>query len=155
MVCVCVCVCVCMMWWGLGRVYPNTGEENGNPLQDSCLENPTDRGAWQAIVHGVTKESDTTSQLNNNPNITPLIELRVYVYIKVNNNIKQNMENATNISLCSFIQQIFVKHFQRACTKKGNKKQKETNRKRRSHRGYMAIFQINLRLINGRLNVTK
>ena len=26
---------------------------NGNPLQFSCLGNPTDRGAWQAIVHGV------------------------------------------------------------------------------------------------------
>ena len=29
-------------------------ERNGNPLQYSCLENPTDRGAWQATVHGVT-----------------------------------------------------------------------------------------------------
>ena len=27
----------------------------GNPLQDSCLENPMDRGAWQATAHGVTK----------------------------------------------------------------------------------------------------
>ena len=26
---------------------------NGNPLQNSCLENPMDKGAWQAIVHGV------------------------------------------------------------------------------------------------------
>ena len=31
------------------------GEGNGNPLQNSCLENPMDRGAWQATVHGVTK----------------------------------------------------------------------------------------------------
>ena len=31
------------------------GEGNGNPLQDSCLENSMDRGAWWAIVHGVTK----------------------------------------------------------------------------------------------------
>ena len=34
-------------------------EGNGNPLQDSCLENPMDRrrtgGAWQATVHGVAK----------------------------------------------------------------------------------------------------
>ena len=29
------------------------GEGNGKPLQYSCLENPMDRGAWQAIVHGV------------------------------------------------------------------------------------------------------
>ena len=27
--------------------------ENGNPLQYSCLENSMERGAWQAIVHGV------------------------------------------------------------------------------------------------------
>ena len=31
------------------------GEGNGNPLQYSCLENPMDRGAWRATVHGVTK----------------------------------------------------------------------------------------------------
>ena len=35
------------------------GEGNGNPLQYSCLENPADRGAWWATVHGVT-ESDVT-----------------------------------------------------------------------------------------------
>ena len=42
--------------WGLipgsGR---SPGEGNGNPLQYSCLENPTDGGAWQPTVHGVTK----------------------------------------------------------------------------------------------------
>ena len=31
------------------------GEGNGNPLQYPCLESPTDRGAWWATVHGVTK----------------------------------------------------------------------------------------------------
>ena len=31
------------------------GEGNGNPLQYSCLENPMDRGAWQAAVHGEAK----------------------------------------------------------------------------------------------------
>jgi len=36
---------------GLGR---SPGEGNGNPLQYSCMENPMDRGAWQATVHGVT-----------------------------------------------------------------------------------------------------
>ena len=30
-------------------------EGNGNPLQDSCMRNPTDRGAWRATVHGVAK----------------------------------------------------------------------------------------------------
>ena len=37
---------------GSGR-FP--GEGNGYPLQYSCLENPVDRGAWQATVHGVMK----------------------------------------------------------------------------------------------------
>ena len=31
------------------------GEGNGNPLQHYCLENPMDRGAWEATVHGVKK----------------------------------------------------------------------------------------------------
>ena len=39
------------------------GEGNGNPLPYSCLGNPMDRGAWQAIIHGVAKESDTTQWL--------------------------------------------------------------------------------------------
>ena len=39
-----------------GVNHPNLGgEENGNPLQYSCLEKPIDRGAWRAIVHGVAK----------------------------------------------------------------------------------------------------
>ena len=37
---------------GLGR---SPGEGNGDTLQCSCLENNMDRGAWQAIVHGVSK----------------------------------------------------------------------------------------------------
>ena len=36
-------------------LYCTPGEGNGTPLQYSCLENPTDRGAWWAAVHGVTK----------------------------------------------------------------------------------------------------
>ena len=36
------------------------GEGNGNPLQYSCLRNPTDRGACWAIVHWVAKELDVT-----------------------------------------------------------------------------------------------
>ena len=48
---------------GLGR---SPGGGNGNPLHYSCLENPMDRGAWWATVHGVPKELDRTQQLNNN-----------------------------------------------------------------------------------------
>ena len=42
---------------GPGR---SPGEGNGNPLQDSCLGNPMDKGALWATVHGVTKELDIT-----------------------------------------------------------------------------------------------
>ena len=42
---------------GSGR---SPGERNGSPLQYSCLGNSIDRGAWQAAVHGVAKESDMT-----------------------------------------------------------------------------------------------
>ena len=44
---------------GSGR-FP--GEGNDNPLQDFCLENPMDRGAWRAAVRGVAKASDTTER---------------------------------------------------------------------------------------------
>ena len=37
---------------GSGR---SPGGGHGNPLQDSCLESPSDKGAWQAAVHGVAK----------------------------------------------------------------------------------------------------
>ena len=41
---------------GSGR---SPGGGHDNPLQYSCLENPVNRGAWRATVHGVSKESDT------------------------------------------------------------------------------------------------
>ena len=50
---------------GPGR---SPGEGNGSPLQYSCLGNPMDRGAWQAIIHGVAKSqtrlSDFTYGIN-------------------------------------------------------------------------------------------
>ena len=48
---------------GLGR---SPGEDHGNLLLYSCLENPMDRAAWQAIVHGFTKKLDMTEQLSMN-----------------------------------------------------------------------------------------
>ena len=50
---------------GSGR---SAGEGNGNPPRYSCLENPMDRGAWRATVHGVTKELGTTLWWNNKKN---------------------------------------------------------------------------------------
>ena len=44
---------------GSGR---SPGEGNGNPLQHFCIGNPTDRGAWQATVHGVAKSQTRLSE---------------------------------------------------------------------------------------------
>ena len=40
------------------------GEENGNPLQDSCPENPMDRGAWRVTVHRGAKSQTRLKQLS-------------------------------------------------------------------------------------------
>ena len=48
---------------GLGR---SPGGGNGHPLQDSCLENPMDRGAWGATDHGVAK---SRTQLSTHSNV--------------------------------------------------------------------------------------
>ena len=45
----------------------NSGGGYGNPLQYSCLENPMDRGAWQTIVHRVTKSRTQLRQLSTHP----------------------------------------------------------------------------------------
>ena len=45
---------------GSGR-FPGVGK--GHPLQNSCLENPTDREAWRATVHGITKSQTGLKQL--------------------------------------------------------------------------------------------
>ena len=46
---------------GLGRY---SGGVHGNPLQYSCLENPLDRGAWRAVVHGVAKSWTQLKQMS-------------------------------------------------------------------------------------------
>ena len=68
---------------GLGR---SPGEGNGYPLQHSCLENSMDSGAWQATVHAVTKDSDTTEWLTFSPfpfvqaKTTPMLYSNVLQY---------------------------------------------------------------------------
>ena len=59
---------------GSGR-YP--GEGHGNPLQHSCLENPMDRGAWQAIVHSVIQNRTWLKRLSTHaysPTYSPPIQ---------------------------------------------------------------------------------
>ena len=52
---------------GSGR---SPGGGYGNPLQYSDLENPMDRGAWRATVHGIAQESDMTEQLSLTHSLT-------------------------------------------------------------------------------------
>jgi len=44
----------------------SSGGEHGNALQYSCLENPTDRGAWQAMAQSVTKHETQLKQFSRN-----------------------------------------------------------------------------------------
>ena len=51
---------------GSGRL---PGEDHGNPLLYFCLDNPMDRGAWQAIVHGVAKSQTLLSDRTQHSNL--------------------------------------------------------------------------------------
>ena len=57
---------------GLGR---SPGGGHGNPLQYSCLENPMDRGAWQAIVHRVANSQTQSKQQSTDTCTQNLLEL--------------------------------------------------------------------------------
>ena len=57
----------------ISRSERSSEEGNGNPLQYSCLRNPTDRGAWEATVHRSAK-SDTTEWIRNENNESLLLE---------------------------------------------------------------------------------
>ena len=58
---------------GLGR---SPKEGNGNLLQYSCLENPLDRGAWRATVHGVAESQTQTERLS----LHSLLFFKIYLF---------------------------------------------------------------------------
>ena len=51
------------------------GEGNGNPLQCSCLENPRDRGAWWAAIHGVAQNRTRLKRLSSSSSSSNLKDL--------------------------------------------------------------------------------
>ena len=65
---------------GLGR---SPGEGIGNPLQYSCLENPMDRGAWWATVHGVAKSRTRLSNFTHITHTTSPTESKRLFYTSV------------------------------------------------------------------------
>ena len=67
---------------GSGR---SPGEGNGNPLQYSCLENPMDREAWQATVHGVAKSQTRLSNFTSSFNLST--SFRSQIFIKTTSHI--------------------------------------------------------------------
>ena len=83
---------------GLGR---STGGGHGNPLQYSCLENSIDRGAWWAIVHGVTESWTQLRQLSS-PKINDRMKL-FQSFILLYSNIKEKTEkNLRSFKVMSF-----------------------------------------------------
>ena len=52
---------IILLW---SRDYSTVYNRNDNPLQYSCLDNPMDKGAWRAIVHGVMKSQTQLKQLS-------------------------------------------------------------------------------------------
>ena len=65
------------------------GEENGNPFQYSCLENPMDRGAWRGTVVGYSpwshKELDTIAQLTLSLSLVSRARVHIILYIILSN----------------------------------------------------------------------
>ena len=47
------------------REIKGNGEGNGTPLQCSCLENPMDKGAWWAVVHGIAQSRTRLQRLSS------------------------------------------------------------------------------------------
>ena len=55
------------------------GEENGNPLQCSCLESPRDRGAWWAAIYGVAQSRTWLKKLSKMVNYIFLVYSKIFI----------------------------------------------------------------------------
>ena len=73
----------------------SSGEGNGNPLQYFCLENPMDRGAWWATVHGAAKSQ---TRLSNFTSLSLTCLLRTCMQVK-KQHVEPDMEQQTGSKL--------------------------------------------------------
>ena len=62
--------------WATSLSLSCIGEGNGNPLQCSCLENPRDRGAWEAAVYGVSQSQTLLKWLSSSSSSGILIKMK-------------------------------------------------------------------------------
>ena len=87
---------------GSGR---SPGERHGNPLQDSCLENPMDREAWWAIVHRITKNQTWLKRLSTDyvPQVYVYTQNELLVTTLICNNKHRNLIVIKTI-LCNSLQ---------------------------------------------------
>ena len=80
---------------GLGRP---PGEGNGNPLQYSCLENPMDREAWQATVHGVAKSWTRLSNFTfHHYQVSITLEIQGYLTVHLENYYMQQIHGRASL----------------------------------------------------------
>ena len=77
-------------------------EENGNPLQYSCLENPRDRGAWWAAIYGVTQSQTRLKQLSSSSSSMTNLQVTSYSMVKdesISSKIRNKTRKSTLINL--------------------------------------------------------
>ena len=98
------------------------GEGNGNPLQYSCLENPMDRAAWQATVHGITKNWSQLKWLSTDACMLcthkQLYQMTVFRYWGIEGLLAHWSKICTDalfVLLNSFSKEIFTGRRQRIC----------------------------------------
>ena len=79
------------------------GEENGNPLQCSCLENPRDGGAWRVAVSGVAQSRTRLKQISNSSSVTKWIALPNHHLLRLSGSVTLLQET----SLVVYVHKLF------------------------------------------------
>ena len=84
----------------------HNGEDNGDPLQYSCLENPRDRGAWWAAVYGVAQRWTRLKRLSSSSSM-----YKLYLY-KCDKHLKRKLMALMKYLLCMWIRSVLTEAMQ-------------------------------------------